>query len=444
MNKLICLIVIFSASSFGLIAQCPEVSFESVGKALAVKDFKVDQEQVENEVILTLQVSAGNTSWETKGAESGVLTIFIDGKYNQDILLFGGAEQFAYQIILGTFTSGNHRLAAAINRKRSAKQLGEIKISKLEIKINPAKSAEDQLALANTPFLYARPDTVDKFSDIPLLTYYEVFQLDNNSSKIRYTTIFTNEDGGTQTAALMARWGRTTDIEWVYEIETKNGEIISEKIQGANHVTKTFGGQRVFGSHPLLYDVTVNNNFADFGCSALRTAQLPIKADLSKKSRETVMDENPWTYRLMAQEAVREGRIKPDQLGENKIADVRDYLFAEVYNEPSDTSISVEAKSTNGTIYLSDNGNKFLRVDRTGFSRIALYFPRNVRRDSKITLSLICHSKDSAHQAGVCQNLNLIKIVELDERFKPKELKIPGSPNTVKAGEKAEFVVRLK
>ena len=31
--------------------------------------------------------------------------------------------------------------------------------------------------------------------------------------------IFTNEDGGTATDRLMATWGRTTDIEYVYGAE---------------------------------------------------------------------------------------------------------------------------------------------------------------------------------------------------------------------------------
>ncbi len=444
MKKLICLIAIFSASNFGLFAQCPEVSFQEVGQPLVVKEFEVNKDQSENEVLLTLQASAKNTSWETKGSESAVLTIFIDGRYNQDILLVGGKDKFSYRVVLGKFPVGKHKLVAAFNRKRSAKKIGKIRVSAINVNSIHAESDEEQLALANAPFLYVRPDTVDKFSDIPLLTYYEVLPSNNNSIKIRYTTIFTNEDGGTRTAALMARWGRTTDIEWVYEIETKNGEVVSELFQGANHITKSFAGQRIFGSHPLIFNVTVNNNFADVGCSALRMAQLPLRADLSKKSRETVMDENPWIYRLMAQETVREGRIKPDNLGDNTIADLRDYMFAEISNAPNNASISVEAKASNGIIYSSDGGNKFLRVDRSGFSRIAVYLPRTVRRDSRITFSVVCHPKDPANPGGACQDLNLLKIVELDDRFSPKEIKISGQPRNIATGEKAEFEVKMR
>ena len=54
-----------------------------------------------------------------------------------------------------------------------------------------------------------------------LLMYYEILHEANGNLIVRYTAIFTNEDGGTQTAALMARWGRATDIEWVYQIRAR-------------------------------------------------------------------------------------------------------------------------------------------------------------------------------------------------------------------------------
>ena len=38
-------------------------------------------------------------------------------------------------------------------------------------------------------------------------------------TRYRYSVIFTNEDGGTPADRLMATWGRTTDIEYVYSVE---------------------------------------------------------------------------------------------------------------------------------------------------------------------------------------------------------------------------------
>ena len=75
---------------------------------------------------------------------------------------------------------------------------------------------------ANAPILFARLNTVGKFSDIPLLLYCERLQ-ENSEPVLQYTVIFSNEDGGTSTRALMARWGRSTDIEYVYKRFTKSG-----------------------------------------------------------------------------------------------------------------------------------------------------------------------------------------------------------------------------
>jgi hypothetical protein len=50
----------------------------------------------------------------------------------------------------------------------------------------------------------------------------------------------------------MARWGRTTDIEWIYQITLDaRGRVLSEVYQAPNHETKAFTGARL-GVHPML------------------------------------------------------------------------------------------------------------------------------------------------------------------------------------------------
>ena len=290
--------------------------------------------------------------------------------------------------------------------------------------------------------IYARPDTVDKFSDIPLLTYYEIFPTGENAFKIRYTAIYSNEDGGTQTAALMARWGRATDIEWVYEIEFKNGKIVSEIYQGANHETKKFAGKKVFGNHPLIFDVTVNNNFSDTGCSKLRFAQLPIKADLSRKSRETIMDENEWTYRVMAQEATREGRVNAAKLDANTIADPRDYLYAEIYSEPRAAAIALEAETVGGEKFSSDLGNAALRISRSGYIRIAMRLPKESAANFPKAVGIGCYAvAGNSASESVCQNLRLVKLMRLDRNYLPVVKKINAKSENIKSGEKKVFVL---
>ena len=82
--------------------------------------------------------------------------------------------------------------------------------------------APDSLAQRYAPIVYGRdlPEVPGPYennhTDVPLLTYHEQRADAAGNTVLEYTVIWSNEDGGTNTPALMARWGRTTDIEWVY------------------------------------------------------------------------------------------------------------------------------------------------------------------------------------------------------------------------------------
>ena len=76
------------------------------------------------------------------------------------------------------------------------------------------------------PILYGRdlPEIPGRYennhTDVPLLAYHTSTPPDAAGNRtIEYTMIWSNEDEGTDTPALMARWGRTTDIEWIYRVE---------------------------------------------------------------------------------------------------------------------------------------------------------------------------------------------------------------------------------
>lgn len=214
----------------------------------------------------------------------------------------------------------------------------------------------------------------------------------------------------------MARWGRITDIEWVYEIRVnENGEILSEIYQGANHQTKNFKGKR-FSEHPLLLDATVNNNFADEGCSPLRISPKLVEANLSDGSRETVMDKFAWTYRIMAEEAIRENRINPQKLGANSIDDLQNYLYVEVYSENDSAAVAVEIQTTDNQTSRSDFGDASLRVDRSGYKRIAVRIPS--KDSSPKSINLICNSTNNISDAPGCKNSRIIKFIRLNEKYK--------------------------
>lgn len=133
----------------------------------------------------------------------------------------------------------------------------------------------------------------------------------------------------------MARWGRTTDIEWIYRIVlAADGSIVSEAYQAPNHETKRFTGAKE-GDHPLLVNVTANNNLeqvtdprASTGYRFFLDGAPTLPTD---RAREAVMDANPWTYRITAKEMAREGKLEPVASPDTPlVSDQRNYLFAEV------------------------------------------------------------------------------------------------------------------
>ncbi len=297
-------------------------------KPLAAETFDLTEEM---EVGLEIEARSPGASWAREGAEAAALLISVDGAYNQDLLVWAGDEMFHYRVMLGRLPRGKHTVSVALNLARSATEARRAEVKSLRpLLFVPTHRTggvdEQQLALAHSPILYARANAIDRFTDIPLLMYYEILHEAADDLIVRYTAIFTNEDGGTQTAALMARWGRSTDIEWVYQIRVRNRKIIEETYQGVEHETKFFNGTRTAGSHPLLAVASDNNNFSDLACSAVRFAPLPVRARLETATRESVMDLYPQTYRVMTGELIREKRISDTPTDISTIADPREYV----------------------------------------------------------------------------------------------------------------------
>jgi hypothetical protein len=445
------ILILVCAADYSALAACEnEPTLAATGEIL--REIKVPKAKNQNaaaELYLTLKARVPNASWQTKGAEAAVVTVFVDGAYNQDLILFAGAENFEYRAFLGAFDrSVERKVALVLNEKRSAPNARAVKIQRASVApFAEAKSASvfERLARLNAPVIYLRPDTIDKFSDVPLLTYYEIFDDADGAKRIRYTTVFSNEDGGTLSQALMARWGRITDIEWVYEMRVgAGGEILSEIYQGARHETKVFTGKRGLGVRPLIFNQTVNNNFADAGCAAVRVSPPLVGANLFAASRESLMDAFPWTYRVMTEEAIRENRVNRQNLGANIIADPRDYLYVDIETDLKNASVALEIISRNGAKISSDENVPAQRMSRRGFNRIAVRLPETngaIYLPESVNVRCFAASGDGAAES-VCAAVKLIKAVRLDASFRLREIKFaPAAAVRIKPGEAAEFKI---
>lgn len=408
---------------------------------LAVETVEIKDD---NEVELEIEARAPGASWGRKGSEAPALVVTVDGAYNQDVMLWAGEQSYNYRVLLGRLSKGKHTIAVALNAARSAAGARRAEVKSLRRRIPSAfmssASADDYFAVAHAPVLYARPNTFDHFTDIPLLMYYEVLR--EGADKVyRYTVIFTNEDGGTQTAALFARWGRGTDIEWVYEIRTRGGKVVAETFQGVRHETKAFNGQRVNGRHPLLAVASDNNNFSDLACSAVRFAPSPVYAQLEAATRESMMDAYPATYRAMTEELQREGRIGDTPSDINTIADPREYLYVEAASEQKGAAIAFDVKlKGRDDVLKSDMGEPRLRIERSGYYRTGIRLPKGLTADSVESVNARCHPHPANASGGTCQRLKLVRVLTLGPDFVPRALQLQTQPETtLAAGEMRVF-----
>ena len=422
------------------------LSASASAQALLEKKFRVTSEA---EVVLDLNASSPHTSWGEAGSEAAVVTVLVDGRYNQDIFLFAGARSFAYQVMLGHLQPGEHSVRFDFNRKHSAAKTTTVEIQDSRITFIE-RANRDYLALSLAPVIYARPNTIGRFSDIPLLMWYET-ERGGSLTTIRYSVIFTNEDGGTQTSALMARWGRTTDIEWIYEVQIDaRGAVQSATYQGVEHKTQRFAGKEENG-HPVLYVVSDNNNVADRGESEMRFAPQPIPFDLSHSSRESIMDRHPWIYQVMAAELQREGKISEASRAGSQMADPRSYLYLDAVSEVKDTALSFAVKlKANPKWYSSDLGINSYKVDRSGYFRTTVRLPVGTRLGQIERIVVRCDAAGSPKSedirklgAAECAFNGLNKVFMLDASFQPgPSLPLNVKPVRLRFGEAIEVYER--
>src|SRR4051812_18062629 len=162
------------------------------------------------EALATIRAGCARCDWGAAGREAAALRITLDGRYSQHLLLARGEQPVDYRITLGAVAAGRHTLQIARDEELSAKSAGAATLAVDAVDVLAAGSGEAALAQSMAPLLHARANTVGRFTDLPILMWYEIAATPRGR-QFRYSVIFTNEDGGTATDRLMATWGRTTD-----------------------------------------------------------------------------------------------------------------------------------------------------------------------------------------------------------------------------------------
>jgi hypothetical protein len=373
------------------------------------------------EVVATVRAGCAGCAWGEPGREAAALRLSVDGAYSQHLLLARGEAAAEYRITLGTIAAGSHRLSIDRDAALSAKQAGIATIAVDDI--HAVADRDAALAQSMAPILYARANTVGKFTDLPILMWYEVAPTPRGR-QFRYSVIFTNEDGGTATDRLMATWGRTTDIEYVYGVEIDAaGKVVAEEFQGPGHEVPAFHG-RHDARHPLLWVSTDNNMVSESGASTIRYAPAPERFDLTNVSREVVMDRHPWSYALASEEMKREGKIADEGPGHNTIPDPRRFVYIEACGEVGDAALAFAVEVRNAWT-ASDRGVGEYRIVRDGCFRAAIPLPAGARTSDVQAFRAAAYTRaPSKGQPAVRPKGPVIlrrvnTVFMLDERYQP-------------------------
>ena len=396
--------------------------------AIVLAQQEVDlQRAAELRAVVSAQCS--ECRWDTEGREAVTLTIWLDGRYSQHLpLVRGGSADYA--VMLGSADAGRHTVRLEIDPATTASGLKRDGVATARLAVTPVfPDALEQLALALAPFVYARPNTVGRFTDVPVFMWYER-EPTERGAVYRYSVIFTNEDGGTPTDRLMATWGRTTDIEYIYSVEVdRAGGIVAEDFQGPDHEVLAFRGKRE-GRHPLLWVATNNNMVRDVGDVSIRYAPAPQAADLTGVSREALMDANPWLYAVMAQELRREGKIADDPPpGQDKIPDPRRFVYMEACGEAGTAALAVAVgvatRQPDGQTWIaSDRGVRQYRIAHDGCFRAAIPVPPGTRSRDLRAIRVFAYERPPAEgkppvPPKPARLTRVNKLFMLDEQFVP-------------------------
>jgi len=378
------------------------------------------------EGVLEVRASVAAPSWKN-AVELPRLRLFLDDEYCQDILLVPAGDLLTYLTVLGRVDKGTHSLRLE-QHGCSAVELQSVSLKTY------SRTDEAFSVLAHSPFVYLRSDSVTNCTDIPLLMWHEVLR-SGGGTRIRYTVLFSNEDGGTPAPALMARWGRTTDIEWIYAVDfDARGGVASERYQGPGHSAPRFRGEKI-GHHPLFAMSTTNNMVSPATEGDVRVGLCPLATLPPDKPREAMMNLNPWTFRIMAEELYREGKIESVASASTiAVSDPRNYLYCDVdCTKLGRAEAAVEVVLEDGRSFRSDHGISLGLSSRHGVRRTAVELPpgTNGADVSRVHAVGVSGSDGNKTQSpAIADRVNVQRCFFLDPDYEPTDpVRLPRNPS---------------
>ena len=391
---------------------------------------------------LDLTAGAPGTNWSKKGAESATMSVYVDGKYQQDVVLYGGATSTPYALALGKLPAGKHVITLRYADEKSTRGASGVTVSAGTATAVTYPDQQAQWAADNAPVLIGRHGLENTYNDTPMAMQHTIVKNADGTTTIRYTTIFSNEDtgDGLQPAVEAALWGRLSDHETMFSVTlAPDGHVLSRLYEGPGHVWAPFKGQYQDG-HPVVRTSTDNNNVSDQGGGPLRF-WLPSVAVPDNAPPEDILRQNPRFFEITNKELLREGKIDPKGVGstpmagtwgelkaafdatglgsKQRMADLRNYLFVQLdatgaTKDPIDVHVTLK----NGQSFDSDLGVRAVADSRDGWSQTTVRLPPGTKPSDVAKVQFVSRGTGKATQVG--------HVFMLDRQYQPQELSLGG------------------
>lgn len=288
---------------------------------------------VSGEGLLRLALEAPGTSWGPGPASSTVVDATLTDLTThqigpkQQFVLFWGSAPFIYAAFVGPVRSTDvYSLTISVEPPAAQGGLSQaaagtkppVGLLASQLELVPPTNPQ-YLAYAYAPVMYGR--STSALHDVPLLTYATVHPAAGGGSLLTYVIVWSHEDAGTGFLpfAEWGTWGRMTDIENAISLTVRADGTVSgaqflwggeptlgfpDSQAALKEVDKPFAGTW-WGDHPVLRDATGNNDFSDEGTTPFRFQLAPVAAPPTGHPRDAVMDVNPFSYQVMAEEVAR-------------------------------------------------------------------------------------------------------------------------------------------
>ena len=378
--------------------------------------FTVD---VPGEAWAALTLSAPGTSWSR--GDPAVASVDLDHLHHQEIILAGGEEPTEYLRLLGRLRTGPHNLRLRLHQTLSASTAKTVLVTALRVGIVP-ETDPAAFIWRHAPVLHYRAihSPLDSLTtDTPLLLFYRT-SAGPDGEGIEYHVVFSHEDEGTDLTGLLARWGHTTDIEWVYRVRRsaagEDSAVTMGEFQGPQHQTLPYHGGHALGGHPVLQMATTNGLVTDRVTCPFRTALAPALAQPPDEPREGVLHRFPWIYQVSGLEVRRQVALDPHRSQASPAgADLRSYMFLQWKRAPGAILPLEAAVRARGTWYTSAGGRRDLAFEGSDGESTAVGLPPGINDDDVTGISLRALDPPDGDA-----EIRLVRAFFLSDDYKPR------------------------